>query len=355
MANRQRTITGVLMALALAFVPGVRAQEHVQQDVAAFQNGQFSRRILNYFNPGERGEHCVWDFSKLQFVNEEQTVCQRVDSLGRLSVTDDKQITYYVMRRDSIFEISNEAPLTRTFYYQPICHAVLPMSLGDSISTSFSGFGIYCNDHYYKESGFNYVVVDGLGSIVLAEGDTQRNVLRVYKYKSYFVAMDVNPIKLDSTNLKQVIEERYEWYVKGLVRPVFETMTSTSYDNLTPLGTTKRAYCALAADIHAVIDEQIRPKLGNADTDTPIVSQNIIHYKVNVTEGAAMVNYTLDKRANITMLLCDNMGMVYGSKRFVQEAGEGYQSQFDLRSLRHGVYILYINVNGKVYSEKVRK
>ena len=45
MANRQRTITGVLMALALAFVSGVRAQEHVQQDVGAFQNGQFSRRI----------------------------------------------------------------------------------------------------------------------------------------------------------------------------------------------------------------------------------------------------------------------------------------------------------------------
>lgn len=355
MAKQRLSITAVLMLLTLAFAPEICAQKQLTKGMIAFQAGQFARRTLNYFTAGDRGEHCVWDFSKLKIDKTEQTVRQKIDTLGRLSVTDDKQITYYAIGNDSLFEIGNEAPLTRTFYHEPICQAVLPMALGDSISTPFAGFGIYCNDHYYKQSGVSNVVVDGLGCILLTEGDTLRNVLRVYKYKSYFVAMDTDPTKLDSARLKQVIEERYEWYVKGLPRPVFETLTSTSYDDLTPLGTTQLAYCALPADVQAVVDEQWRTRQGKTDTDTPAAPQNIIHYAVNMSEGVATVSYALDERANVTMLLCDNMGMLYGSKRFTQEAGEGYQAQFDLRSLRHGVYILYINVNGKVYSEKVRR
>ena len=355
MAKQRQSITALLMTLALAFASGISAQTQLTKDMAAFQSGVFPRRTLNYFTAGERGKNCIWDFSKLKINKTEQIVRQRLDTLGYLSVTDDRQITYYGMSNDSLFEIGIESPLTRTFYHEPICQAVLPMALGDSISTPFVGFGIYCNDHYYKESGVNNVVTDGFGCIVLAEGDTLRNVLRVYKYRSYFVAMSTDPNKLDSARLKQVIEERYEWYVKGMAKPVFETLTSTSYDNLTPLGTTQLAYCALPAGVQAVIDEQRRTKPSETNADTSIVAQDILHYTVNVGEGVATINYALDKRANITMLLCDNMGMVYGSKRFVQEAGEGYESQFDLRSLRQGVYILYINVNGKVYSEKVRK
>ena len=47
------------------------------------------------------------------------------------------------------------------------------------------------------------------------------------------------------------------------------------------------------------------------------------------------------------------MGFLFVSRQWTQEAGQGYSAQIDCNGLRPGVYILYINVNGKVYSEKV--
>ena len=60
-----------------------------------------------------------------------------------------------------------------------------------------------------------------------------------------------------------------------------------------------------------------------------------------------------NEEATITTIVANQMGMVYMSRQWTQEAGQGYSTQIDCNGLRSGIYILYINVNGKVYSEKV--
>ena len=47
------------------------------------------------------------------------------------------------------------------------------------------------------------------------------------------------------------------------------------------------------------------------------------------------------------------MGIVYYQRRYEQPAGQGYQVQIDCTGLRRGQYILYINVNGKIYSKTI--
>ena len=47
------------------------------------------------------------------------------------------------------------------------------------------------------------------------------------------------------------------------------------------------------------------------------------------------------------------MGMLYDNRQWTQSAGQGYTAQIECYGLPTGMYILYINVNGKVYSEKV--
>ena len=61
----------------------------------------------------------------------------------------------------------------------------------------------------------------------------------------------------------------------------------------------------------------------------------------------------IDEDVSITTIVANHMGMLCMSRQWTQAAGHGYSMQIDCNGLRPGIYILYINVNGKVYSEKV--
>jgi hypothetical protein len=72
------------------------------------------------------------------------------------------------------------------------------------------------------------------------------------------------------------------------------------------------------------------------------------------TQGRNIViSYGLDDDATIQTIVANHMGMLCSSRQWTQPAGQGYMSQIDCTGLPSGMYILYINVNGKVYSEKV--
>ena len=164
--------------------------------------------------------------------------------------------------------------------------------------------------------------------------------------------MDINPTKIDSAQLKQVIEEKYEWYVKGYSRPILETITSTSYDDLSPLGTSRNAYCSLPESLFSDDEEQASDNNDNDEQDIP---QDIIHYMVNVDGGSVDIEYSLDEKANITMLIASQTGMVYSYKKISQYAGTDFHVSFNIAGLRPGIYVLYINVNGNTYHETIRK
>lgn len=327
------------------------SQVLLTKETVGFEEGDYLRSEVDYFEPGDGGENCLWDFSNLEISKTAHDVIQRIDSLNQMVVVDDKQITYYMMRGDSLLEIGNETPLKETFYYKPLCSMRYPMALEDSLSKVFEGYGIYCGNHFFKESGVCNVVVDGHGDIVLSETDTLKDAVRVYKLKSYSIAMDIDPSKIDSAQLKQIIEEKYEWYVKGYSRPIFESITSTSYANLSPLGTSRYAYCSLPETLF--FDDEEAPD--NNDNDEQVVPKDIIHYTVNVDGGSVDIEYDLDEKANITMLIASQMGVVYSHKKLTQDAGTGYHVNFSIAGLRPGIYVLYMNVNGKIFHETIKK
>lgn len=334
----------------------ISSQVLLTKDAIGFEEGDFTRNKLDYFNPGDGGQNCLWDFSDLEIPRSSHSVIQRTDSLERMVMIDDKQMTYYMMRGDSLMEIGNENPLKETYYYKPLCSMIYPMTYEDSFSKDFEGYGIYCGNHFFKEVGVCNVIVDGQGDIVLSETDTLKNALRVYKLKSYSIAMDVDPSKIDSAQLKQVIEEKYEWYVRGYNKPILESVTSTSYANLSPIGTTQYAYCCLP-DNQSFNEDNLSSEddNGNDGQNTSNIPKDIIHYTVTVEGGVVNIEYSLDAKANVTMLISNQLGVIYSNKRFTQDAGTGYHADFNIAGLRPGVYVLYINVNGKVYHETIRK
>ncbi|MCR5270739.1 MAG: hypothetical protein K6D91_06945 [Prevotella sp.] len=356
MNKRHFERTLLLLWLCFASLNHVDSQNLLTKDQIGIKEGEYPRKVVGYFNPGISGPNCLWNFSNLEISNISHNVIQEIDSIGRVAVIDNNRITYYITRGDSLLEIGNETPLKEIDYYKPLCSMKYPLAVGDSITQVFGGYGIYCGDHYYKETGISSVIADSFGDIILSDRDTLKNVVRVYKFKSYSVAMDMEPSKIDSAQLKQVIEEKYEWYAPGYNKPVFESITSTSYMNLFPLGTTQYAYCYLPDYLISNSDnQQIEEVRQQDERDTQESLQEIIHYQVGIDGYHVNVNYSLDAHANVTMLIASQMGMTYFCERYTQDAGTGYHTDFNIGGLPSGVYILYINVNGKVYFEKIKK
>ena len=63
--------------------------------------------------------------------------------------------------------------------------------------------------------------------------------------------------------------------------------------------------------------------------------------------------YSIEKTATIRAMIVDVMGNVYHDTQQTNQAGTNYSMNIDCTGLRRGQYIIYINVNGTVYNNKI--
>lgn len=345
-----------ISALSLLFgITSVCGQVNLSEMEPDSPDSLTKSRIL-YFSPGRGGRNMVWDFSSKLGSKESSKVMFMKDSTGLVSITERDKIYYYRTTPDTLFLCGSESTLEKRDYAQKKISRRFPLVYGDSIGKAFRCEGMYCGDHPFREVGTATVKVDAAGSIVLAENDTLSNVLRVHTIDSYSICMNIDSAALDTARLAQVIDERYEWYLPESQYPFIEDVTSTSYYNMDAVGTTKYAYCNLPEDVEA---RYITSNEGNETdeqegfTDEGQQMPDIIHYSVETRGKTIHITYGLDEDATITTIVASHTGMLYSSRQWTQAAGQGYSVQIDCNGLRSGTYILYINVNGKVYSEKV--
>lgn len=311
---------------------------------------------IRYFSPGKGGKHKVWDFSRKLGSKESSQVMFMKDSTGVVSISESGKNSYYHTTSDTLVQFASESPLERRQYIRKKLSKKFPLECGDSISKEFRCEGMYCGNHPFREIGTTTVHVDAAGSIVLAENDTVKNVRRVHTIDSYSIGMDINVAALDTAKLTQVIDERYEWFVSKSQYPIIEDVTSTTYLNMDVIGTTRYAYCNLPKDKVALYigpeDENATDWQDNSFDETQ-AEPDIIHYSIENNGGVINIRYNLDVDATICTIVASHMGITYRHGEWTQKAGDGYTAQIDCNGLHHGTYILYINVNGKVYSKKV--
>ncbi len=312
---------------------------------------------IRYFSPGNGGRNKVWDFSKKLSSKGSAQVMFLTDSTGVVTVVETGKISYYRTTPDTLILFGSESPLEKRVYAVEKVSKRFPLEYGDSIGDNFRCEGMYCGNHPFREVGTTSVKVDAIGSIVLAENDTIRDVRRVHTVDAYAICMDLDSAALDTARLTQVIDERYEWFIPYSQYPIVEEMTSTTYDNMDIIGTTKYAYCNLPENQVAYYitpeDEDETNEEQDGFSDEEQQSPDIIHYQIETNGKVVVITYDLDAEATITTIVAKHTGMLCMSRQWTQEAGQGYSAQIDCNGLRPGMYILYINVNGKVYSDKV--
>lgn len=243
---------------------------------------EISLQVIPYFHTSEYGANVIWNFSNLEVSEEVDKICYLKDILGRHAALCHGGITYYRLNSDTLSVVREESPLSKIDFTMPLLSMHFPFAYGDSLSSPFSGYGMYCGDHPFRKQGVSTVKADAEGSIIM-DDDTIHNVLRVYNLKSYSVCMDIDSVALDTARLKQVIEERYDWYARGYRYPLFTTVTSTSYDDATPLGTVQTAWC-MQPDVQKQLtdscNEDIRRNDSIALAEKAKSTEDIIHYSI---------------------------------------------------------------------------
>ena len=325
-------------------------------DMALASTDSLQKSRIRFFSPGDGGNNKVWDFSQKLGSKESAKVMFTKDSTGVISAIEPGRISYYRTTPDTLILFGSESSLEKREYAVEKISKKFPLEYGDSVSMPFRCEGMYCGDHPFREAGTTTIKVDAVGSIVLAENDTVRNVRRVHTIDAYSICMDLDSAALDTAKLTQVIDERYEWYLPESQYPIIENVSSTTCLNMDIIGTTKYAYCNLPEDealLYITSDDGNETDLQDDFTDEGLQIPDIIHYNIETRGKTIHLSYDLDKDAAITAIVANHMGILCMSRQWTQEAGTGYSVEINCNGSRSGVYILYINVNGKVYSEKV--
>ncbi|MBQ9215244.1 MAG: hypothetical protein IJ159_00625 [Prevotella sp.] len=144
--------------------------------------------------------------------------------------------TYFQQTDKGISIIGSENVQTLISYDMPETWLQFPMQQGDSVCGYFNGTGKYCDRLFMRRFGTYLTKADAQGEIVLPEGDTLRNVLRLHtvryvgtitapidtmKYKKPAFTVDSIITHL-APNTARMREDVYRWYADGYRYPVLE-------------------------------------------------------------------------------------------------------------------------------------
>ena len=316
-------------------------------------------RQMEYFAQGDEGKNVLWDFSELKSLDRKSRREYFLSQDSVLIGVDEECAMRYELAGDSLRCLGYDTRLKHMEYSEPMTLMTYPFGYGYNISNTYHGKGDYCKRLILKNGGTLMVEADAEGSIVYNEGDTLRNVLRVHTTRLNSVSLHAQTDTLmeDTSRMKQEIEEHYAWYVRGYRYPMYETSSICFYDNMTPVSCLQKAYRYLPEELANNEDfkDSVNSEILMEDSIAGIASEDIIHYTVKNDGCTLTMDYSLDADASINALISNSRGMLYGRRSTRQPAGTDYQMDFDIVSLPEGEYVLYVNVNGKVYNEKFKK
>lgn len=356
MFAKQSFRTALLLSVAVVgSCQSLSAQTQITHEHNGMRAGDvLKRQQVNYIPSGDNGENLVWNISELTDIGD-YTVeyCCDSDSTVVYEIIP-TAINKYTMSGDTLFCIGYETPLKKMQYSRPVLNIVYPSFFRQYAEANYEGHGTYCQTHATESFGTVSMEADATGSLIVSEEDTLDNVIRVHSIKTGAIGMaSEDSTGVDSMNFKQEIEDRYLWYARGYRYPVFETVSTSYYDNMDFVSCIQEAYIYMP-DRQRQLSDEVNDEILREDSLSAAAERDIIHYALDYSGNTLSLSYDLDEDAVINTLICNKMGMLFQRKNEKKAAGTDYQMQFDCSGLRPDDYILYINVNGKVYSEKFK-
>lgn len=285
------------------------------------------------------GDNILWDFSNCVLQEETFPLYIASDSLG-FRCKENGLRTYYLRSKNHLLKRAYHSRQETMNYQNPPIVMSFPFCYGDSISSSFWGEGVFCDSYKISHNGTKTIIADAKGSILLPGNKIIKEVLRVHTITSNNILMEgMDTNLIDTATAKQELSEDYLWYAKGCRYPILEYHINKSYGNGKQVGELSKAYCYLP--------DSIMDKSVSYEKKT-----NPIKYKISQTGNSIIVSYSTPTDATVLFTIASITGIVYQSKSYTCKKGEEYNVSFNCNGYPSNGYVMYINVNGIIKSEK---
>lgn len=319
-------------------------------------NDKITFQTMPFCEPGNWGCNESWDFSCIDALKENYKIQYIKDSLNRIHQYTDSDVKSFVLKDSILVQYKLENRLTKIKYLKKKMAMKYPLVYGDSISSYFEGYGRYCDNYFVKVKGQVLIHADGEGKLILSDRDTLNNVLRVCTITTTSIAMDLDNAEIDTTNIQQEIEEKYEWYCKGFRYPVYAIVQKTSFTNLEQVGGIQYAYRILPdvfENLNDTINDSIQKEDSSNVNQNPQTTQDVFRYNVKTGDREIDISYTADADASVRIIVSNVQGMIFRQQQSTVKGGETGNIYINTNGLLSGLYVLYVNVNGKISTETI--
>lgn len=234
----------LMLLLGIIFIIPARAQ--LKSELNQPRSGEvIIKQQVEYKNPGRTGENVLWDFGKLQAINEEyelsyfepdlidnsmyiiglDTILLKNLTEGSLLIgTEHNTMYYYYLTGNRLWVLGHENPTTLLQYTEPLLAGMYPMQYKDSCSSDYRSKGLYSSTVPFTSDGRSQIQADAHGMMILPSGDTLQNVLRTSStqtVRQVFRSLNGTVQEFNS------LVKNYKWYSEGYRYPIFETIQTS--------------------------------------------------------------------------------------------------------------------------------
>lgn len=368
-----------LTASLLLFCPALcQAQTGIRYAQNKFRAGdELTKHQIAYKEPGRSGIHVLWDLGETEPTNENYELSYTEDESHKDSLiigTEHRTMYYYHTTDNSLTLNGFENNTTKVSYDMPEVLLKFPMSYGDSISGCFHGTGTYCDKVALRTFGRYVTKADAAGMLILPDGDTIRNVLRIHTersvYGEYFHIDSLKTISKHPYSAERIDKQGdkcqtvirndvYRWYAQGYRYPILETLqTHTDEDGIENRFTTAFYYPPSEQNNLEYDNEnreiQERLILHGGDFRNPLSGKAGFTYNAYISDdGVIRFEYGISSEAEISYAIYTPDGKTLYDSGTKRHAGGVYKEQFNTAGYAKGVYLINIRVNDNRYAEKI--
>lgn len=340
------TLTAAMLLAAGCFAQYSLSYKANQLRIGDYRN----MKQIEYQAQGEAGANQYWDFSKAKvlknmYIDQQEDLNAVAESGYRLSCDEGGT-------KHTLFEITKSekryfgmvTPGAKIDFQEPIVDLMFPFSYQDTKVGEMIGTYTPNNGEVSYIDGNYITTADAWGTLVLPDGNTYRNVLRVKVTKNYTQNFGKTNYKINTT--------RYQYFAEGARYPVLIVVESeTSSDSGCKCG---GKFGEMYMETPAVYENDAiksAPKAGELEYTAEfnyLASPNPFTETINLA-------FTMGENAQVSVDILDMNGRVL--KSFLNESLAAGQHVYDFNAsfLTAGQYALRIQVGDKTYTNVMLK
>lgn len=339
------------LTAAMLFTAGCFAQYTLSYKANQLRIGDYrNMKQIEYQAQGEAGANQYWDFSKAKVLKDmyidQQEDMNAVGQEGyRLSCDEGGT-------KHTLFEITKSekryfgmvTPNSKIEFEEPIVDLMFPFSYQDTKVGAMVGTYTPNNGEVSYIDGNYITTADAWGTLVLPDGNTYRNVLRVKVTKNYTQNFGKTNYKINTT--------RYQYFAEGARYPVLIVVESeTSSDSGCKCG---GKFGEMYMETPAVYENdavKAAPVAGEFEYNAEfnyLASPNPFKESIHLA-------FSMGADAKVSVDMLDMNGRVLKNFMSEQLAAGQHVYNFNASSLAPGQYALRIQVGDNVYTNVMLK